>query len=80
MPRSNRDVPRAPDHATRSRAHSSTSEAQVLAFDCRATVTSTVGVCSTPRRSRNHEVSEMRRAAWGGVSPKSIATNPKPPP
>ena len=42
-----------------------TSDAQVLAFDCRATATSTVGVCSTARRRRNQEVSEMRRALIG---------------
>ena len=54
--------------------------AQVLACGSRSTATSTVGVCSTARRSRNQEVREMRRAVSGGVSPRSIATSPKPPP
>ena len=46
-----------------------------MALDCRATATSTVGVCSTARRRRNQEVSEMRRAVAGGVSPRSSATS-----
>ena len=65
MPRSSREhgrapshapvhAPRAPVHITPSRAHSSISEAQVFAFDWRASVTNTVGVYSTARRSRNH--------------------------
>jgi ABC-type polysaccharide transport system permease subunit len=33
----------------------------------RSTATSTVGVCSTARRSRNQEVSEMRRAVLDGA-------------
>ena len=57
MPRSSREQGRAPSHApvhaTRSRAHSSISDAQVFAFDWRASVTNTVGVYSTARRSRN---------------------------
>ena len=48
-------------------------------MDCRSTASSTVGVCSTARRKRNHVVSGMRRAACGGRSPRSRAINPKPP-
>ena len=70
----------APVHAARSRRHSSCSDAQVLAFDWRASASSTVGVFSTARRRRNQEVSEMRRAVSGDASPRSSATMPKPPP
>src|SRR5262249_32671675 len=80
IPRSNRDTPCTPLHCVSWRTHSSCSEAHVLAFDPAATVTSTVGVCSTARRSRNQEVREMRRAACADVPPRSIATRPKPPP
>ena len=66
MLRSRREVCSEPDQATRSRAHSSCSEAQVLALACRDTATSTVGLFSTARRSRNQEVREMRRAVAGG--------------
>ena len=48
-------------------------------MDCRSTASSTVGVCSTARRKRNHVVSGMRRAACSGRSPRSRAINPKPP-
>ena len=84
MPRNRRDAGgpegAAPDHAARSRAHCSTSDAQVPASDCRATVTSTEGVFSTARRNRNHDVSEIRRAEAGGVSPRSRMASPNPPP
>ncbi len=48
-------------------------------MDCRSTASSTVGVCSTARRKRNHVVSGMRRAACGGRSPRSSTISPKPP-
>ena len=48
-------------------------------MDCRSTASSTVGVCSTARRKRNHVVNGMRRAACSGRSPRSRAINPKPP-
>ena len=73
-PRKSLPGPR-PDHSERSRLHSTVSEAQVFAFDCRASATNTVGVFSTARRNRNQEVSEIRRACAGGVSP-----NPSRPP
>ena len=48
-------------------------------MDCRSMASSTVGVCSTARRKRNHVVSGMRRAVCGGRSPRSRAIIPKPP-
>src|ERR1700676_5079114 len=54
-------------------------EEQLPAMDCRSTASSTVGVCSTARRKRNHVVNGMRRAVCGGRSPRSRAIRPKPP-
>jgi len=48
-------------------------------MDCRSIASSTVGVCSTARRKRNHIVNGIWRAVCGGRSPRSRAINPKPP-
>ena len=48
-------------------------------MDCLSIASSTVDVCSTARRKRNHVVSGMRRAVCCGRSPRSRAISPKPP-
>ncbi len=78
-PRNSCEHPGAPDHWTRVRAHSIASMAQARVWGARSITTRAVGVFSTARRSRYQDASEMRRAVSGAMSPRSIATRPKPP-
>ena len=57
-----------------------TNDAQGPAKGCGSRTTSTVGVCSTARRSRNHTLSGTRCNCVGGTGLRSSANNPNPPP
>src|SRR5579875_2376072 len=58
----------------------STNDAHVFAFGSCSSATRIVGVFSTARRMRNHTGSGIARATRAGVSPKSSAISPNPPP
>jgi len=73
-------LPNVCDHVV-SRARSrSTREAQLFAFDSCSRTRRIVGVYSTARRKRNHTGRETERTTCVGVSLRSSAIKPKPPP